>query len=45
MATATQQQTYWERAKDAGFDLGWLNQLQENIVTDEAAETSENLRG
>ena len=45
MATATQQQTYWDRAKDAGFDLGWLNQLQENIVTDEAAETSENLTG
>ena len=32
MATMTEPQTYWETAKDAGFDLGWLNQLKENVV-------------
>ena len=45
MATTTQQQNYWEKAKDSGFDLGWLNQLRENIVIEEEAETSENLTG
>ena len=45
MATVTQHQTYWERAKEAGFDLSWLNQLEENVVGGEVAEVSENLTG
>ena len=34
MATVTQHQTYWERAKEAGFDLSWLNQLEENVLAE-----------
>jgi len=45
MATVVEHQTYWERAKDSGFDLSWLDQLKENIVGDDVAEVSENLTG
>ena len=45
MATVTEHQTYFEKAKDSGFDLGWLNQLKENVVGQEVAEVSENLTG
>ena len=45
MATATQHQTYWERAKANGFDLSWLDQLKENVVGEDVAENSENLTG
>ena len=45
MATVTEHQTYWERAKEAGFDLGWLNQLKEIVVNDEVVEVSDNLTG
>jgi hypothetical protein len=45
MATATQHQTYWERAKENGFDLSWLDQLKENVVGEDVAENSENLTG
>ena len=40
MATVTEHQTYWERAKEAGFDLSWLNQLKENVVGEEVDEVS-----
>ena len=45
MATVTQHQTYWERAKEAGFDLSWLNQLEENVVGTEVEDVSDNLTG
>jgi len=45
MATVTEHQTYWEKAKDSGYDLSWLNQLKENIVGQEVSEVSENLTG
>ena len=40
MATVTEHQTYWERAKETGFDLSWLNQLKENVVGEEVDEVS-----
>ncbi|MCL0053891.1 ferritin-like domain-containing protein, partial [Dehalococcoidia bacterium] len=45
MATVAQHQTYWERAKEAGFDLSWLNQLEENVVGAEVEDVSDNLTG
>ncbi|GIT43172.1 MAG: hypothetical protein Ct9H300mP11_11080 [Chloroflexota bacterium] len=28
MASVKEHQTYWEQAKEAGFDLSWLNQIK-----------------
>ena len=45
MATTAQHQTYWERAKESGFDLSWLNKLEENVVGAEVDDVSDNLTG
>ncbi|HIL31703.1 MAG TPA: hypothetical protein EYG27_09260 [Dehalococcoidia bacterium] len=45
MATTAQHQTYWERAKESGFDLSWLSKLEENVVGAEVEDVSDNLTG
>ena len=45
MASVKEHQTYWEQAKEAGFDLSWLNQIKENVVDEGVGEISENLTG
>jgi len=45
MATIKDRTTYWDKAQQAGFDLSWLNRLQENPVSDDVDEISENNTG
>ena len=45
MATGKEQATYWEKAQQSGFDLSWLNQLKENVISDSVDELSENNTG
>ena len=45
MATVKDKTTYWEKAQQAGFDLSWLNRLQENFIGDDVDEISDNNTG
>ena len=45
MATVQNRASYWEQAKEQGFDLSWLNKLQENVAREDVDEISVNNTG
>ena len=45
MATVQNRASYWEQAKEQGFDLSWLSKLQENVARDDVDEISVNNTG
>ncbi len=45
MATVTNRADYWEKARESGFDLSWLEQLKENTQGETTNEFSENNTG
>ena len=45
MATVTNRADYWEKARESGFDLSWLDQLKQNTLGETTSEFSENNTG
>ena len=45
MATVQNRTSYWEQAKEQGFDLSWLSQLEESVTSREVDELSANYTG
>ena len=45
MATVQNRTSYWEQAKEQGFDLSWLTQLEESVTSKEVDELSANYTG
>ena len=45
MATVEQRASYWEQAREQGFDLSWLTQLEENVASESVEEVSANDTG
>jgi hypothetical protein len=45
MATVQDRTSYWERAKEQGFDLSWLSQLEESVTRKDVDEVSRNDTG
>ena len=45
MATVTNRADYWEKARESGFDLSWLDQLKQNTMGETTSEFSENNTG
>ena len=45
MDTVRDRTSYWENAKEQGFDLSWLSQLEESITRDDVDEFSSNDTG
>ena len=45
MATVQDRTSYWEQAKEQGFDLSWLSKLEETVTSESVGEFSMNNTG